>query len=186
MDRNWKGSETEKYVAQWQLIYSYKKLMFTLRQLLRHVSVLFLSYSRPYIMSYFYLFTGLISVPINLKIGGYTSGYSLAMDAKVLNRCTRLWYSLVVYVWERQTNRQRERGGVELGREKERGWDTEVLGIYIYIYSSTIYRHVFRCSTAHQCSLVQSGYGMATIYTQVIVSDNRFWDNSCHAHIRRA
>ena len=31
--------------------------------------------------------------------------------------------------------------------------------IYIYIYS-TIYRHVFRCS-ANQCSLVQSGYGMA-------------------------
>ena len=38
--------------------------------------------------------------------------------------------------------------------------------------NSTIYRHVFRCSTAHQCSLVQSGYGTATIYTQVIVSDN--------------
>ena len=57
--------------------------------------------------------------------------------------------------------------------------------IYIYIYS-TIYRHVFRCSTAHQCSLVQSGYGMATIYTQVIVSDNRLWDNSCHAHIQSA
>ena len=31
---------------------------------------------------------------------------------------------------------------------------------------------MFRCSTAHQCSLVQSGYGMATIYTQAIVSDN--------------
>ena len=35
--------------------------------------------------------------------------------------------------------------------------------------NSTIYRHVFRCSTAHQCSLVQSGYGMAIIYTQAIV-----------------
>ena len=35
----------------------------------------------------------------------------------------------------------------------------------------TIYRHVFRCSTAHQCSLVQSGYGMATIYTQVTATD---------------
>ena len=57
--------------------------------------------------------------------------------------------------------------------------------IYIYIYS-TIYRHVFRCSTAHQCSLVQSGYGMATIYTQAIVSDNRLWDNSYHVHIQRA
>ena len=45
--------------------------------------------------------------------------------------------------------------------------------IYIYIY--IIYRHVFRCSTAHQCSLVQSGYGMATIYTQAIVSDNRLY-----------
>ena len=44
--------------------------------------------------------------------------------------------------------------------------------LYIYIYS-TIYRYVFRCSTAHQCSLVQSGYGMPTIYTQVIVSGNR-------------
>ena len=28
--------------------------------------------------------------------------------------------------------------------------------IYIYILYNTIYRHVFRCSTAHQCSLVQS------------------------------
>ena len=36
----------------------------------------------------------------------------------------------------------------------------------------TIYRHVFYCSTA-QCSLAQSGYGMATIYTQAIVSVNR-------------
>ena len=43
--------------------------------------------------------------------------------------------------------------------------------MYIYIY--TIYRHMFCCSTAHQCSLVQSGYGMPTIYTQAIVSDNR-------------
>ena len=51
---------------------------------------------------------------------------------------------------------------------------------------NTIYRHVFHCSTAHQCSLVQSGYGMATIYTQASVSDNRLWDNSCHAYIQRA
>ena len=58
--------------------------------------------------------------------------------------------------------------------------------IYIYIYIYIIYRHVFRCPTAHQCSLVQPGYGMATIYTQAIVSDNRLWDNSCHAHIQRA
>ena len=57
--------------------------------------------------------------------------------------------------------------------------------VRIYIYS-TIYRHVFSCSTAHQCSLVQSGYGMATIYTQVIVSGNRLWDNRCHAHIQSA
>ena len=35
--------------------------------------------------------------------------------------------------------------------------------------NTTIYRHVFRCSTAHQCSLAQSGYGMATIYTQVYI-----------------
>ena len=68
------------------------------------------------------------------------------------------------------------------------------INIYRYIYidthththTHTIYRHVFRCSTAHQCSLVQSGYGMATIYTQAIVSDNRLWDNSCRAHILRA
>ena len=32
--------------------------------------------------------------------------------------------------------------------------------IYIYKIYSTIYRHVF----AHQCILVQSGYGMATIF----------------------
>ena len=31
-----------------------------------------------------------------------------------------------------------------------------------------------------------AGYGMATIYTQEIVSDNRLWNNSCHAHIHRA
>ena len=29
--------------------------------------------------------------------------------------------------------------------------------------------------------MVQSGYGMATIYTEAIV---RLWDNSCHAHIQ--
>ena len=58
--------------------------------------------------------------------------------------------------------------------------------IYIYICIYTIYRHVFRCSTAHQCSLVQSGYGMATIYIQAIVSDNRLWDDGCRAHIQRA
>ena len=32
---------------------------------------------------------------------------------------------------------------------------------------------MFRCSTAYQCSLVQSGYGMPTIYTQAIVSNFR-------------
>ena len=50
--------------------------------------------------------------------------------------------------------------------------------IYIYIYMRVV-QSTDTCSTAHQCSLVQSGYGMATIYTQVIVSDNRLWDNSC-------
>ena len=50
--------------------------------------------------------------------------------------------------------------------------------IYIYIYMCVV-QPTDTCSTAHQCSLVQSGYGMATIYTQVIVSDNRLWDNSC-------
>ena len=63
-------------------------------------------------------------------------------------------------------------------------WAFVIIILYIYIY--TIYRHVFHCSTAHQCSLVQSGYGMATIYTQAIVSDYHLWDNSCHAHIQRA
>ena len=53
--------------------------------------------------------------------------------------------------------------------------------IYIYIQSADTF-----FATAHQYSLVQSGYGMATIYTQAIVSDNRLWDNSCHAHIQRA
>ena len=51
------------------------------------------------------------------------------------------------------------------------GQTYKFIAIYIHIY--IIYRHVFRCSTAHQCSLVQSGYVMATIYTQAIVSDNR-------------
>ena len=27
---------------------------------------------------------------------------------------------------------------------------------------------------------------LISIYTQAIVSDNRLWDNSCHAHIQRA
>ena len=54
-----------------------------------------------------------------------------------------------------------------------------MLGKYIYIYN-------LQTRVLVQCSLVQSGYGMATIYTEAIVSDNRLWDNSCHAHIQSA
>ena len=54
-------------------------------------------------------------------------------------------------------------------KSEEIVWGSDKESTYIY---STIYRLVFRCSTAHQCSLVQSGYDTATIYTQVIVSDN--------------
>ena len=48
---------------------------------------------------------------------------------------------------------------------------------------------MFRCSTAHQCSLVQSGYVMATNYTQAIVRDNRLLivsDNDIYIYIKCA
>ena len=56
--------------------------------------------------------------------------------------------------------------------------------IYIYIVQSTD-----TCFAVPQLiSVAWYNLDMACqlIYTQAIVSDDRLWDNSCHAHIQRA
>ena len=49
--------------------------------------------------------------------------------------------------------------------------------IYIYIYRS-IYRHVFPCTTAHQCSLEQSERVSPITLAHALVSDYRMWDST--------
>ena len=51
-----------------------------------------------------------------------------------------------------------------------------ILYIYIYIYTS-IYWHVFRCTTAHQCSLEQSEWVSLITLAHAIVSDYHMWDS---------
>ena len=60
------------------------------------------------------------------------------------------------------------------------------INIYIYIVQSTDTCFAVPQLISVAWYNVKSGYGMAIIYTQAIVSDNRLWDNSCHAHIQRA
>ena len=57
--------------------------------------------------------------------------------------------------------------------------------IYIYIYSS-IYRHVFRCTTAHQCSLEQSEWVSPITLAHAIVSGYRMWDSTDNDNIQTA